>query len=249
MKIGILQLNTVWGDPQANFSQIEKALNKADQLPDILVLPEMFDHGYVMNPSELSNLDPEDSLARVRMLAAKYGIAIAGTIPNERDGKYFNTFIFVEEDGVFATYDKIHLFSPAGEAEQYRSGEEVVEILYENTVIRPLICYDLRFPYCSWNDTEFDVLIYSANWPIARIDQWDSLLKARAIENQCYVVGCNRIGNDKNNLEYNGQSKVYDYKGKLILDCDKSLEILNCEIEISSKEMYRAKYPFLKDQK
>jgi predicted amidohydrolase len=249
MKIGILQLDTVWGDPTANFNKIESALRKSSEIPDILLLPEMFDHGYILDPGTVKNLDPEESLAQVRNLAEKYQLAIAGTIPNNRDGKYYNTFIFVEEDGVFATYDKIHLFSPAGEAEAYAEGDEIVEILYQDAVIRPLICYDLRFPYCSWNDTNYDILMYSANWPETRIHHWEALLRARAIENQCYVIGSNRIGKDENGLQYNGQSKIYDYQGNTILNAENSDVLKVVEIDLSAQQAYRNKFPFLQDQK
>jgi predicted amidohydrolase len=112
-----------------------------------------------------------------------------------------------------------------------------------------LVCYDLRFPYCSWNDTDYDVLLYAANWPTKRINQWNALLQARAIENQAYTIGVNRLGADKNNLSYNGQSKAYDFLGNVVLDCKEETNILSFTLDKKALDEYRIKLPFLNDQK
>ncbi len=249
MKIGLLQFDVLWEDPKNNFRTISDLLSLDETAYDLIVLPEMFDTGYVMNPRSLNNWNHKESIQKMHELSLRHNTAICGSIPTYRGDSYYNTFICVYHDQVVTTYDKMHLFSLAKEDVSYTSGHKISLFRINEFTLQPLICYDLRFPYISYNTHEYDVLIYVANWPIGRIEQWKSLLQARAIENQSYVIGVNRIGKDKNNLSYNGHSMAISYDGKILLDAEDNPGIHFVEIQKPDLNKYREKLPFLKDQK
>lgn len=248
MKIGLLQYDVAWQDVDSNLEKIASYLDRADSM-DIIFLPEMFDTAYIMFPSKFDGFDPAHTIDRMRKLASRYSVTLAGSIPNRYESQYFNSFIYVDESGIIGQYDKVHLFSPAGEAKHYTSGTTDKDIKIFSKLIRSQVCYDLRFPYGSYNHTNYDLLAYVANWPRPRIGQWESLLSARAIENQAYTIGVNRLGVDANGYEYNGQSRVVDFSGQLVLDCGDTEGLYTVELDIEAMYKYRAKLPFLKDQK
>ncbi len=247
MKVSILQLDTAWLDKEANLSKIKTALSTTGC--DLFLLPEMFNTGYIMNPKDgAESLDGNTLNTLVDMLQ-NTNKTIGGSIPTIIENRYYNTFIFVNKNGLIASYHKIHLFAPAGEAERYTSGNDDIVFDLNNITIKPLICYDLRFPYCSFNKNvkPYDFLIYSANWPKGRIGQWEKLLMARAIENQCYVIGINRVGQDANGYEYPGKSMVVDFKGDVLLSLDEREQVGNVTLDFDAMKSYREKFPFLND--
>ncbi|MBT4881075.1 MAG: nitrilase family protein, partial [Flavobacteriales bacterium] len=175
--------------------------------------------------------------------------AIAGTLMVKEGEKVFNRLVWISKNGDIHTYDKHHLFSLIKEEIYIAKGEGRLIIEEEGWKICPLICYDLRFPVFSRNDVDYDVLIYLANWPVKRIDAWDTLLKARSIENQCYTIGVNRVGEDGNQIPFNGHSKVFDAFGKELLSAtENNEEILQIEISLDDLKLKRRQMNFLQDR-
>lgn len=247
MVIGLGQIDVRWKDRRANFDKLEALLSQCDVMPDVLILPEMYDVGYLLSSEDLEVSDAKKSIALTTSLAKKYGTVIGGSLPTLRNGKYYNTFYFIDESGPIHTYDKIHLFSPAGENRTFCPGHQADDAVVKDVRMRTQICYDLRFPFKSFNDSAYDVLIYSANWPVGRIHHWRSLLIGRAIENQATVIGVNRIGKDHNGYSYPGHSLVADHHGRVVLDADESEGIFCVEIDLKEQNLYRSQYPFIGD--
>ena len=246
MKVTVLQRDIVWADPMENVKEADTALDR-NPGSDLYVLPEMFSTGFCTHPEGIA--EPADS-ATVRWMkskAAQTGAAVAGSVAIEEDGKYFNRFYFVTPDGIAATYDKKHLFTYGGEHERFTSGKERVVVTHKGFRILLEICYDLRFPIWSRNRGDYDMIIYVASWPTPRVEAWKSLLVARAIENQCYVVGVNRVGTDPGN-EYCGGSRVIDPYGKIMAECEDNVEMeVSVELDMDVLEAFRAKFPVLND--
>lgn len=248
MRVSIFQYDIAWLDPAANLSKIEEVCAQLSGKTDLLVLPEMFNTGFIMQTQDLVTNWQDDTIQKLSTFSAEYGMTISGSIPMYRDGQYFNTFIVVNAIGVVAKYDKIHLFSMAGESDHYESGHQTVQFHFDNFLVQPLICYDLRFPYLSYTETPADVLIYTANWPTTRISHWKSLLIARAIENQCYVIGVNRTGSDHNGYIYPGSSMIVDYNGDILVEMQESPAFTTYDLYISKMNSFRENLPFLKDR-
>jgi predicted amidohydrolase len=187
------------------------------------------------------------TVAWMKKQALKYNIAICGsTIISEKE-EIYNRFLFVTPDAT-AYYDKRHLFAMGGEQACYNSGNSQVVVNFRGWRIMLLICYDLRFPVWSRNKNNYDLVIYVANWPASRRKVWDTLLKARAIENQCYVAGCNRVGTDDRNIVYNGGSKIVDERGELINeDADNAQGIIHSKISLDRLHKFRDDFPVWKD--
>ena len=187
--------------------------------------------------------------AQEKEIAETKGCAISGTLMISENKKVYNRLLWISKNGDIHTYDKHHLFSLIKEERYISKGEERLIVEIEGWKICPLICYDLRFPVFSRNDVDYDVLIYLANWPIKRIDAWDTLLKARSIENQCYTIGVNRVGKDGNGILFNGHSKVFDAFGKELLSAtDNKEEILQIEISLDDLKLKRRQMNFLQDR-
>lgn len=241
MKIVLLQSNLVWENPKANIVHFTNQINSLTEQVELIVLPEMFTTGFTMNPFNCSESMDGTTVKWMKKTAKEKQVALMGSIIIEEEMSYFNRLIFVYPNGDSIYYNKRHLFSLAGEDNVYRKGTEKVIIEYLGWKICPLICYDLRFPVFSRNVENYDLLIYVANWPNERIQAWDILLRARAIENLSYVVGVNRVGKDQNKLVYPGHSQVIDPLGNYLIEpYDKELiKIINVEkeklIEIRSK--------------
>lgn len=248
--ISIFQTNPKYADVVFNLEKIKAFILQQSSTSDLILLPEMFNTSYIMEPKDVAESINGMTISTLTEFAEKYAVSFIGSIPMIRAGKYYNTAIVVDENGLQFTYDKIHLYTPAGEAEKYTAGKEgKIYTLNNGIKIKPLVCYDLRFPYLSFNkDKEkYDVLIYTANWPTPRIAQWKSLLIARAIENQCYVIGVNRVGNDGNDWVYPGQSVVVNYKGEILSELDNKEQATTLKLDMDEMYDYRSNYPFLGD--
>ncbi|MCZ2102446.1 MAG: hypothetical protein LC107_13025 [Chitinophagales bacterium] len=248
MRISLLQFAPVWLNPEANLHLIQEHCGHLLGASDMLILPEMFNTGYVLDTSLLQFRWQAETIVRLQELADTFRICFGGSIPMFRQGKWYNTFIFVDKDGLKFHYDKIQLFSLAGEKDHYTSGKSTSLFQYKGFSILPLICYDLRFPYLSFDAKIPDLIIYSANWPVSRIDHWKSLITARAIENLCYVAGVNRIGHDHNGFEYPGDSRVIDYNGHTIATSNATNGVVTVALDKAAMEYKRERYGFLKDR-
>ncbi len=251
MRLLLVQSSPVWGNPAESRSEIDRMLSGNDSV-DLIVLPEMFSTGFVTKPEGIAENDGGDSLNWMKELAARYSCAVAGSLSVRTDGSYRNRFYFVFPDGSELHYDKHHLFSYSGEGRTYTPGQERVIVSYKGFRILLQVCYDLRFPVFSRNrlsggTPEYDMILYVASWPEARIEAWDALLKARAIENACYVAGVNRVGSDPAN-EYPGHTSLVGPRGELLSICKQnSPDILIHEVFKAELVAYRKAFPVLND--
>lgn len=245
LKISFIQSNIYWENKEKNLNYFEKQIKKTNS--DIVLLPEMFSTGFSMNAKKLSETMKGKTVNWMKELANFKKAVIAGSIIIEENKKFFNRFLWVNPNGEIIFYNKRHLFSMAEENLHYTKGNERIIINYNGWKFCPIICYDLRFPVWCRNKNDYDVLICVANWPEIRIQAWNTLLQARAIENYCYTIGVNRIGIDGKNIKYNGSSAVYDFKGNTIFNA-KNKEVL-AEFFLYKKNLseYKNKFPVYKD--
>lgn len=248
MTIAIIQTAPRWGDIKHNHLQAERMILSAPEA-DLYVLPEMWATGFVTAPDDVAeDITSSPTLAWMREMAARCDAAIAGSVAiREADTTYRNRMFFVRPDGTFDHYDKRHLFSYGGEDRRYAAGtrREVVEWRGVRFLLQ--ICYDLRFPVFSRNASDYDVALYVASWPESRIDVWRTLLKARAIENQCYAVGVNRCGDDPV-AHYCGGTMACDAYGKVVASCEDNAEsVAVVEIDMERLRRFRERFPVLAD--
>jgi predicted amidohydrolase len=215
---------------------------------DLLILPEMFTTAYMLIPEEIS-VDFNKIVYQIQTLSNESGVAILGSTPMKTEAGFVNRAILWQPHLAAHSYDKVQLFSPAGEAKHFKAGEIIMNFDFKGLKIRPLICYDLRFPHLSFDGDRYDVLVYMANWPVARIDQWSSLLVGRAIENQVYTIGVNRVGNDDNGYEYPGKSMVVGFDGTILTQLKDAPILVDCTLDIDSQNEYRKQLPFYEDRK
>ncbi|WGK66076.1 nitrilase family protein [Croceiramulus getboli] len=248
LKIAILQGPLAWEDPQANREYYFKRAKAVKPETDLVLMPEMFTTGFTMNPKPFAEPMDGTTVQNMQALARGSGFAIAGSLIIEEDEKYYNRFIFCHPDGHLDFYNKRHLFTLSGEHENYTPGKDPKVIDFEGWKLFPQICYDLRFPVYSRNTWNYDAVIYVANWPEARINAWDILLRARAIENMAYSVGVNRVGRDGNDLDYNGHSAVFDALGTPLAFAKEEPTILYTELESLHLVETRRKLDFLADR-
>lgn len=248
MKIALIQTNLFWDNPEENRKIFEEKINTINNQVDLIVLPEMFTSGFSMNPNYIAETMDGKTIAMLKKLAKTKNCAITGSLAINENSKFYNRMIFVFPDGTIEYYDKKHLFTLAGEDKIYCAGIKKVIVNFRNFKICLQICYDLRFPSFARNLEDYDALIYVANWPETRINAWNILLKARAVENMCFVIGVNRIGVDGNNLNYNGQSQVIDYIGNELIEPQTKDDIFL--ITLNKQEMIatRENLSFLKDR-
>lgn len=252
MKAVVCQTDIFWENAAANLDNVERLVAAQDDDVDLIIFPEMFLSGFSMNPEVVAIEQDGAEIERLREIAKRHSKAIMGSLPvinRRRDGSfsYVNRLIFIAYDGTILTYDKRHLFSFGGEDEVYEAGKGKCIIHYKGVRILPLICYDLRFPVWSRCRGEYDMLVYVACWPDSRIDVWRTLLKARAIENQCFVIGANRVGTEPTAV-YSGHSMAFDYKGRLIGAAKEGVsDCFAVEIDASRSDSFRRKFPALKD--
>lgn len=246
MKITILQRDIVWADPTRNVQRADEAID-GNPGSDLYVLPEMFSTGFCTQPEGIAEPAENRTVSWMKAKASQTGAAIAGSIAVHEDGRYYNRFHFVTPDGNVTTYDKKHLFTFGGEHNRFTAGSERVIVAYKGFRILLEICYDLRFPVWSRNRGDYDMIIYVASWPTPRVEAWKALLTARAIENQCYVAGVNRVGDDPGN-NYCGGSRVIDPYGKIMAECEDGREMeVTAEVDMEVLEAFRAKFPVLDD--
>ncbi|KAA1246264.1 amidohydrolase [Aquimarina sp. RZ0] len=250
LSIALIQSHLSWENPIQNREVFAQKMNTIDCSVDLIILPEMFTTGFTMNAADVSETMEGETVHWLLKMSQEKDCAIAGSIIIEEKEKYYNRFLFVTPNGTIQQYDKHQLFTLAKEQNVFAAGQEEVIIEYRGWKIKPQICYDLRFPVWARNTSEYDVLLYVASWPKPRIQAWDVLLKARAIENMCYCIGVNRVGLDGKGYEYNGHSGVYDVLGDSILIEENPIEkemILYTKLEKAHILDTRKKLPFLQD--
>lgn len=249
LKIALIQSDLVWENPKRNRKNFSEKIETISANVDVIVLPEMFSTGFTMNAQVVAETMDGKTVSWMQKQALKTGAAIIGSLIILENNNYYNRLLFVEPSGKITTYDKRHTFTLAGEDKVYAAGNNKVIIDYKGWKICPLICYDLRFPVWARNVENYDILMYVANWPKPRAYAWETLLKARAIENMSYVIGVNRVGLDDAQNEYSGNSAVYDVLGTSITNIKLSKEQVEVvTLDKSHIEFYRNKLKFLDDK-
>lgn len=249
MIISLLQTNIIWEDIDANLRRLHENLKNLHGTTEIVILPEMFTTGFSMNTSALAETVEGKTCQALRKWASEFNLAICGSFICKENGRAFNrAFFFTPEGGCFF-YDKKHLFRMGNESSCFTAGNSRLIVTYKEWRICLLVCYDLRFPVWSRNSgNAYDLLIYVANWPHSRRDAWDTLLKARAIENQCYVAGINRTGNDGSGLFYSGGTVLFSPKGKMEVQAkDGTEEAVTAELDKDELQAFRQKFPVWMD--
>lgn len=247
MKLALVQQNIVWADPAANREHLEEMLRGL--AADLVVLPEMFSTGFATIPEGIAEKgDPSESLEWMKKMAAAMDCAFAGSIATAgKDGKFYNRFHFVKPDGTVSSYDKHHLFTYGGEHKRFTAGNERVDVEWRGFRFRLAVCYDLRFPAWLRNTGDYDALLCVASWPESRRVPWDTLVRARAIENQCFVAAVDRVGDDPS-CHYNGGTALIDPWGNTVIAAQNEKEEIVCaEIDMASLEEFRKKFPVLGD--
>lgn len=251
LKVHLLQADLIWEKTDANLASFEELIAEISHT-DLIVLPEMFSTGFTMDPKAIQEPVGGKTFKWMRMMAASKQAAIVGSYVVKAGQNFYNRLYFVRPDGSSEYYDKKHLFGLAGENTQYGAGTKKLIVTYKGWKICPMICYDLRFPVWSRSKAtadslyEYDLLVYVASWPSPRIQAWDTLLAARAIENISYSIGVNRIGVDENQKEYPGHSEVYDYLGTPI-GTNEDSSIIQGVLDKDLLEKFRKKYTFQED--
>ena len=246
MKITLLQQDIVWGDPETNRKKAEKLMAEGSGT-ELYVLPEMFSTGFMVAQEPTKEPVEGDTLRWMKQQAAIYGAAIGGSVAVTDGERLYNRFYFVKPDGSIEHYDKRHLFTYSGENKWFTPGEKRVVVTFRGVRFLLEVCYDLRFPVWTRNKGDYDAIIYVANWPVSRAAAWQVLLRARAIENQCFVVGVNRVGCDPFS-QYKGGSVLLNPYGEPIVACEEDKEqAMTGRIELNELEEMRRKFPVLND--
>lgn len=217
LSVTLIQTNLYWENSTANLAMLEEKIAQITEPTDLIILPEMFNTGFTMNVEKVAEPMNFFVMKWMKQQATQSKAVITGSFIVKENEQYFNRLIWMRPDGSYEKYDKRHLFRMGGEHHSFTGGSEKIIVELKGWKICPLICYDLRFPVWSRNVNQaYDLLIYVANWPAVRSIVWDTLLKARAIENQAFVVGVNRVGTDGMDLLYSGNSTIIDFKGNPI---------------------------------
>lgn len=246
LKVAAFQYDIAWENPTENFSIIEEEIKSMDSAIDLLVLPEMFSTGFTMNVEKCADKNGL-TLQWMQETAERNKIALYASIIAEENQNYYNRGIFAHPDGSFHQYDKRHLFGMGEEDNYYSRGLSQTIVSYKGWKIFLSICYDLRFPTWLRNSADYDLILNIANWPAVRTYAWRQLLIARAIENQAYVIGVNRIGIDGNKLKYTGNSMILDYRGQVQDERAEKMTLLTHSLNPSIMYEFRESHPFLKD--
>ncbi len=269
LTITTIQTNLVWENKIANLQALEEKINGLEEKTEIIVLPEMFSTGFSMQPQLLAETTDGETVQWMKEVAAKNKVILTGSIIIEEEGNFYNRLIWMLPNGQFGAYDKRHLFGFADEDKHYTAGNKRLVASAKGWKINLQICYDLRFPVWARNRIlqtdlstdenastempanniapEYDILIYVANWPERRNHAWKTLLCARAIENQCYVIGVNRVGRDGNNINHSGNSLVIDPLGEVLYHMAHNEDIFTITLEKEHLQDVRNKFPFWKD--
>jgi predicted amidohydrolase len=248
ISIVLIQTDLSWKDKKANISNLEHLISTIETKIDIIVLPEMFSTAFCVDDMSLAEDLNGETIVWMKQIAQQKNAAICGSILFKENELFYNRFLFVEPNGNIDYYNKQHLFSLVGEEKNLTKGNKKILIQYKGWKIQPFICYDIRFPAWCVNYDNADIQIYVANWPKKRSHHWKILLQARAIENQCYSVGVNRIGNDFYNHEHDGCSAVFDFTGNqlALMENNEGAEIVT--LSKDELEKHKERYPFWKDR-
>ncbi len=248
LTLALLQKDLQHLATQENLDGFGRMMDGLPERVGLIVLPEMFNHGFITT----DELAPEPHMGAcvewMRQRAKQHDALVCGTLATEDGGRLYNRFYFAFPDGAVEWYDKMHLFSLAGETRLFTAGSEGKRVSYRGWKICPQVCYDLRFPETARNLDGYDLLLYPASWPASRDPNWRTLLDARAIENQCYLGGCNRVGTDVQGIPYRGSSKVVAPSGKTLAELPPEQEgVVLADLSYSRLQQQRAKYPFLRE--
>ncbi len=254
LTVSTIQTTLHWENKPANLNMLEEKINSLRQKTELVILPEMFSTGFSMNASALAETMDGPTVEWMRQKSFENRIILTGSIMIHEDDKYYNRLIWMMPNGEYGYYDKRHLFAYSKEDEFYHPGKKRLICSVKGWKINLQVCYDLRFPVWARQShtrkdetAEYDVLIYVANWPERRSHAWKTLLCARAIENQCYVIGVNRVGKDGNEINYSGNSLVIDPLGEVLYHMADEEDIFTISLEKEKLEEVRSKFPFLKD--
>jgi omega-amidase len=261
--VTIIQTHLHWEDKTANLRMLEEKISSIKEKTEVVVLPEMFSTGFSMKPEQLAETMDGETVQWMKRVAAEKRIILTGSIIIEEDRKYYNRLIWMLPNGQYGLYDKRHRFAFAGEDRHYTAGTKRLIASVKGWKINLQVCYDLRFPVWarqapsqpppqgeeknSATGAEYDILIYVANWPERRSHAWKTLLQARAIENQCYVIGVNRVGNDGNGIYHSGDSMIIDPLGETLYHKKDEEDVFTISLDKSHLQAVREKLPFLKD--
>lgn len=252
LTISTIQSNLLWEEKSANLRLLEEKIAGMTEKTEIIVLPEMFSTGFSMDVNPLAETMEGETVGWMKRVSRENGIIITGSVIIEEAGKFYNRLVWMMPNGQYGYYDKRHLFAFGEEDRYYSPGDKRLVASVKGWKINLQICYDLRFPVwarqqSAGNEPEYDVLIYVANWPERRSHAWKTLLCARAIENQCYVVGVNRVGNDGKNIYYSGNSLVIDPLGQVLYHMADEEDIFTIALQKEKLEEVRTRFPFWKD--
>ncbi len=251
LNVSLIEIDIIWNNKEANIKQLEDSIQKLPKGTDIVILPELFSTGFNLEDANTminsAERNTQETIQIIKQLSSKYHIAIAGSFMAKTADKIYNRAFFIESSGEETFYDKRHIFSIGGEQDIFTAGTKVPPIIrYRGWNIMLSICYDLRFPvWLNNSNCKYDMLIIVANWPKARDYVWQHLLIARAIENECYVCGCNRIGNSPSGIEYIGNSMVIDFRGQIV--SNKSDNIISATLSSEKLLSFRQNFPVWKD--
>jgi omega-amidase len=252
LRVSILQFDIAWESPHVNLGRIEHLLVQHNQPTDLIVLPEMFTTGFTMNAAKFAEKPFGPSWLWMKDLAARRNELVAGSLIVKDGGHYYNRMYLVLPDGATHTYDKRHMFRLAGEDQHYTAGTQRTAIEFRGWRILPQICYDLRFPAWSRNQlpdgpNAYDLLLYVANWPQQRSHHWRALLRARAIENQCYLAAVNRVGVDPKGHSYRGDSAIINFHGDTQTELIRGEGVDTVVLDDEALRNYRTQFPFWLD--
>lgn len=252
LTITLIQTSLFWEDKAANLAMLEEKINAIATPTELVILPEMFSTGFSMKPKQLAETMDGETISWMKRIAASRKIILAGSVIIEAEGNYYNRLIWMLPNGQYGYYDKRHRFAFAGEDEHYTAGNRRLVAQVNGWKVNLLICYDLRFPVWARQQVqdgqpEYDLLLYVANWPQRRSHAWQTLLQARAIENQCYVVGVNRVGHDGNDIYHSGDSMVIDPLGQVLYHKVDDEDVFTITLHKGNLEEVRSKFPFWKD--
>jgi len=249
LHFSLIQSSLFWEDKGANLDLLAQKIRSIEQPTEIIVLPEMFNTGFSMQPEKLAETMDGPSVDWMRRLSIEKKAIITGSLIIEESGKYYNRLIWMLPNGQLGYYDKRHLFAFAGEDQHYTAGNKRLIASVKGWKINLQICYDLRFPVWARQQifTEYDVLLYVANWPEKRNHAWKTLLTARAIENKCFTIGVNRVGLDGNNIAHSGDSMVVGPLGEILYHCAYEEDVFHIALQKEELSNTRFKFPFWKD--
>lgn len=252
LSVTLIQSGLHWEDKAANLNMFTEKLSSIPEDAELVILPEMFSTGFSMNPDALAEDMEGETMQWMKRMAAEKKIILTGSLIIEESERYYNRLVWMLPNGQYGFYDKRHLFAFAGEDEHYTPGTKRMVASVKGWKVLLQICYDLRFPVWSRQNKkaegpEYDLLVYVANWPERRIHAWKTLLTARAIENQCYVVGVNRVGTDGNDHVYSGDSMVVDPMGEILYQKSYEEDIFSVQLDYEKLKTIRSKLPFWKD--